>query len=248
VKEVKVKDGDKVKDGEILFIDNKEKEYQAPYNGNIVIKGNILTVEGKMPAIEDFDVPSVYKILVENGQKVEAGITLTEGSIDPRNLYDSLGLHAVQEYLVNNVQQVYTEQGIALDDKHVECIVRQMGRMARVVDPGESDYLIGSYVNKYLAEFKNKVLVEEGKKPAFIEPLIMGITSASLKTESFLSAMSFQEQVRVLTESSILGDMDYLRGLKENVIIGRPIPVGEAARVEDFTDLREVKNIENGNN
>lgn len=244
VMSVKVKDGGKVKDGDILFVDNKEKEYQAPYDGTVSIKGNILTVEGNMPAIEDFDVPAAYKILVKSGDKVEAGTVLTEGSVDPRNLYESLGLHAVQEYLVDNVQQVYTEQGIALNDKHVECIVRQMGRMARVVDPGDSDYLIGSYVNKYLAEYKNTEMIEAGKKPAYIEPLIMGITSASLKTESFLSAMSFQEQVRVLTESSILGDTDYLRGLKENVIIGRPIPVGEAARVEDFSELTEVKNIQ----
>jgi DNA-directed RNA polymerase subunit beta' len=243
VKKVKVKDGGKVKDGDIMFIDNNEKEYQAPYNGTISIKGNVLTVIGKISAIEEFEVPSSYKILVKNGQKVKVGTALTEGSIDPRNLYDVVGLHDVQEYLVDNVQKVYTEQGISLNDRHVECIVRQMGRMARVVDPGDSEYLIGSYVNKYLADFRNKLLEENSLKPAFIEPLILGITSSSLKTESFLSAMSFQEQVRVLTEASILGSVDYLRGLKENVIIGRPIPVGEAARIEDFSEIKEIKGL-----
>ncbi|MFH1547561.1 MAG: DNA-directed RNA polymerase subunit beta' [bacterium] len=243
VKEVKFKEGDKVKDGDIMFTDNKEKEYQAPYAGEVSIKGNVLTVTGKMPAIEEFDVPSAYKILVETGQEVKVGTPLTEGSVDPRNLYDVVGLHEVQEYLIDNVQQVYTEQGISLDDKHVECIVRQMGRMARVVDPGDSEYLIGSYVNKYLAEYRNKLLQKDDHKPAYIEPLIMGITSASLRTESFLSAMSFQEQVRVLTEASILGSIDYLRGLKENVIIGRSIPVGEAARIDDFSVLKEIKGV-----
>ncbi len=243
VKKVKVKDGKKVKDGDVMFVDNKEKEYQSPYGGRVEIKGNVLTVIGSVPAIEEFEVPAPYKILVESGDKIRAGTPMTEGSVDPRNLYDVVGLHEVQEYLINNIQQVYTEQGISLDDKHVECIVRQMGRMARVVDPGDSNYLIGSYVNKYLAEFKNKLLEKNGNKLAYIEPLIMGITSSSLRTESFLSAMSFQEQVRVLTEASIIGSVDYLRGLKENVIIGRPIPVGNAACIEDFTEIKEIEGL-----
>jgi DNA-directed RNA polymerase subunit beta' len=116
-----------------------------------------------------------------------------------------------------------------------------MARLARVLNSGDTDYLIGSYVNRYVADTKNELLSEEGKNKSLIVPLLLGIKASSLHTESFLSSMSFQEQVRVLTHSAILGKQDYLRGMKENVIIGRRIPSGDEAEVEDMSELPEIK-------
>jgi DNA-directed RNA polymerase subunit beta' len=243
VKELNVEDGDEVKDGEVMYVTMKEKERQAPFAGKVSIIGNIFKIEGKMEATEEFTVPSIYKLLVEDGDEVKAGKQLTDGNIDPETYAEIVGLLKTQEYIVDGAQQVYTEQGIAMDDKHVECIVRQMGRMAKVLDPGSTDYLMGSLVNKYVARIKNDILEDRDLKRIYLRDSLLGITAASLKTESFLSAMSFQEQVRVLTEASVIGKVDYLRGLKENVIIGRPIPVNESARIEDFMELEEFKDI-----
>ncbi len=241
-KELLVKDGDKVKDGEPIVIMNDETEHQAPFNGEVRIKGNIMKVIGNVPSTETFDVPPSYKVLVEDGDELEAGDVLTDGNVDPKGLFEILGeVLPVQEYIIDGVQQVYTEQGITMDDKHIECIVRQMGRTAKVLDPGNSGHLIGSFVNKFITEKKNELLAERDLKEACLDEQLMGITASSLKTEGFLSAMSFQEQVRVLTEASILGKVDYLRGLKENVIIGRKIPAGERARIDDFTQMDEIK-------
>jgi DNA-directed RNA polymerase subunit beta' len=241
--EMKVKNGDEVKDGQVMYVTTKGKEKQAPFAGKITIIGNVLKIEGYLDATDEFTVPLIYRILVEDGDELKAGTQLTDGNINPKTYFDIVGLRETQEYIVDGVQKVYTEQGIAMDDKHVECIVRQMGRMSKIVEPGNTDYLIGSLVNKFVASIKNDLLEKDGLKKAYIVDNILGITAASLKTESFLSAMSFQEQVRVLTEASIIGKTDYLRGLKENVIIGRPIPVGEKARIEDFMELEEFSEV-----
>jgi DNA-directed RNA polymerase subunit beta' len=240
-KEILVKDGDSVKDGEVMFVTNDEKEHQAPYPGKIAIVGNILEITGKIPAMEEYTIPDMYKVVISDGEELKAGQPITDGSFNPKQLFEIVGLLETLEYIIDGVQTVYTEQGISINDKHVECIVRQMGRMARVIESGDTSYLIGSFVNKNIAMIKNNALVSSGGKPSFVTDQLMGITGASLKTESFLSAMSFQEQVRVLTEASLLGKVDYLRGLKENVIIGRMIPVGESARIESFEKLDEFK-------
>ncbi|MBN1618098.1 DNA-directed RNA polymerase subunit beta' [Candidatus Dojkabacteria bacterium] len=240
VEDLMVKSGDKVKEGEVLFANKEKKEQQAPYAGTVKIFGNVLEISGRVPAFEEFTIMPTYKILVNSGDELKAGKVLTDGSIDPRTYLEAVNLLNVLEYVIDGVQSVYTEQGISMNDKHVECIVRQMGKMAKVIDSGDSSYLIGSFVNKFIAQMKNIQLESMGKKPAFVIDNLLGITAASLKTESFLSAMSFQEQVRVLTEAAIIGKTDYLRGLKENVIIGRPIPVGESARITDFSELEEI--------
>ena len=183
----------------------------------------------------------MYKIIASDGDSLKAGSPITDGSLNPKQVFEMVGLLKTLEYIIDGVQTVYTEQGIAMNDKHVECVVRQMGRMAKVVEPGDTNYLIGSFVNKYISNVKNDKIEKEKRKPAFIQEQLLGITASSLKTESFLSAMSFQEQVRVLTEASIIGKVDYLRGLKENVIIGRPIPVGEKARIDSFDELDEFQ-------
>lgn len=241
--EVSVKDGDKVKDGDVLFVTKDEKEIQAPFTGKVKMLGNVLEIEGLVPAIEEITAPPMYKILVKDGDELEAGTALTDGNVDPRTYFEAVGLLKTQEYIIEGVQKVYTEQGIAMDDKHIECIVRQMGRMAKVIEPGDSAYLIGALVNRHIAERKAEILEDQKRKAPYMKEQLMGITASSLTTESFLSAMSFQEQVRVLTEASIIGKVDYLRGLKENVIIGRPIPVGEVARIDDFSKLDEFQNI-----
>ena len=160
------------------------------------------------------------------GEIVEPGRPLTEGSIDPRRLSKIAGTDAVQRYLVDEVQQVYRLQGVKINDKHIEVIVRQMLKRVRISDPGDSDLLMGEQVEKHRFEEINQKMLDEGKKPAVGEPLLLGITKASLSTDSFLSAASFQETTKVLTDASIAGSVDSLRGLKENVIMGRLIPAG----------------------
>jgi len=139
-------------------------------------------------------------------------------------------------YLVDEVQEVYRLQGVRINDKHIEVIVRQMMRRVKVLDAGDTDFVAEEQVNKVTFEDANQVIIEKGKKPAVAEPLILGITKASLSTESFISAASFQETTKVLADASIAGKEDYLRGLKENVIMGRIIPAG--------TGLDEYKEID----
>ena len=141
-----------------------------------------------------------------------------------------------QKYILDGVQKVFSEQGVAIGDIHVEIILRQMARLGRVMESGDSDYLVGSLINRFISKARNDALVAEGKNVALVVPKLMGIKGSSLQTESFLSAMSFQEQVRVLTNSAILGKTDTLRGMKENVIIGRRIPSGDNARLENLKE------------
>jgi len=240
-KKISIEDGQKVKAGQMMYIDFEESEKQAPFDGTVSISAGILTIEGDVKAEETVSVLPKIEILVKDGQTVEAGDQLTEGSVDPKKLAEVAGLGKAQRYILDNVQKVFSEQGVAIADVHVEIIIRQMARLGRVLNAGDTEYLIGSYVNRYVAEIKNELLTEKERNKSLISPLLLGIKASSLHTESFLSAMSFQEQVRVLTHSAILGKQDYLRGMKENVIIGRRIPSGEEAMVEDMSELPEIK-------
>ncbi|WKZ31500.1 MAG: DNA-directed RNA polymerase subunit beta' [Candidatus Dojkabacteria bacterium] len=238
-KKVSVADGDKVTIGQTLFIDSHEKEKQAPFTGVVKIDHGIMTVTGKLDAEELISVLSGFDILVIDGQEVTAGTQITVGSVDPKKLAEYASITRAQEYVIREVQGVFSEQGVTIDDVHIEVIVRQMAKLGMVMDAGDSEYLIGSLVNRYGAELLNDGLREEGKNVALIAPKLLGIKTTALKTESFLSAMSFQEQVRVLTESAITGRVDTLQGMKENVIIGRRIPVGDEARI----DIEEAKEL-----
>jgi len=177
---------------------------------------------------EDKDHPIPYnaRLKVEIGDEVEAGQELTEGSIDPKELLAIKGIEAVQEYLLREVQRVYRLQGVEIGDKHVEVMVRQMLRKIKVTDAGDTTVLPGSLLD--IHEFKeiNTEAAEEDLEPATGEPILLGITKASLETDSFLSAASFQETTRVLTDAAIKGKHDELLGLKENVIIGKLVPAG----------------------
>ncbi|MDK6863994.1 DNA-directed RNA polymerase subunit beta' [Nosocomiicoccus ampullae] len=173
-----------------------------------------------------YTAPANARVIVEEGDKVSPGEMLTDGSIEPKNLLKVAGLNKTQEYLLKEVQKVYRSQGVEIDDKHVEVMVRQMLRKVRIIDAGETSLIPGALVDIHTFQEANKVVFKERKRPATAKPVLLGITKASLETESFLSAASFQETTRVLTDAAIKGKRDDLLGLKENVIIGKLIPAG----------------------
>ncbi|HHW39857.1 MAG TPA: DNA-directed RNA polymerase subunit beta' [Syntrophomonadaceae bacterium] len=173
-----------------------------------------------------YQIPFGSRIKVENGQYVEAGEELTEGSVNPHDLLQVKGITAVQDYLLREVQRVYRMQGVDINDKHIEVMIRQMLRKVKVEESGDTDLLPGGLIEVFDFEEENARVLAEGGEPASAKPVILGITKASLATDSFLSAASFQETTRVLTEASIKGKIDPLLGLKENVIIGKLIPAG----------------------
>ncbi len=240
-KSVLVTDGAKVKNGQVLYIDSEEMEKQSPYEGTVKIEGGVLTISGTIKAEESVSVLPKVQILVNDGDTIEAGTQLTEGSIDPKKLAETVSIQVAQKYVLDEVQRVFNEQAVPIGDIHVEVVIRQMARLGRVLDSGDSEYLVGSMVNRFVSDTKNNILLRDGKRKALIAPKLLGIKASALHTESFLSAMSFQEQVRVLTNSAILGKTDFLRGMKENVIIGRRIPSGESAAIKNLNDLEEIK-------
>jgi DNA-directed RNA polymerase subunit beta' len=240
-KKVNVSNGDKVKAGHPLYIDGAENERQAPYDGEVLLDNGILVFSGRVDAEETINVLPGFDILIQDGQEVTAGQQLTEGSIDPKRLAEVAGIPLAQEYVIRGVQEVFSEQGVAIDDIHVEIIVRQMAKLGIVMEGGDSGSLVGSLVNRFVANVKNDALRAREQNIALIVPKMIGIKAAALKTESFLSAMSFQEQVRVLTESAITGKIDRLRGMKENVLIGRRIPAGDEAALSNEDVLEQVE-------
>jgi DNA-directed RNA polymerase subunit beta' len=173
-----------------------------------------------------YEVPAGKHLRVHEGDRVRAGDRLTEGPVNPHDILRIKGPRAVQEYLLNEVQEVYRLQGVKINDKHIGVIVRQMLQKVKVVDPGDTDFLEGENVDKLTFREMNERVVKKGGKPATSEPLLLGITKASLTTQSFISAASFQETTRVLTDAAIRGAKDDLLGLKENIIIGHLIPAG----------------------
>ena len=189
-------------------------------------------------------IPYGSRIKVADGAQLEAGDELTEGSVNPHDILKIKGLRAVQDYMLQEVQRVYRLQGVDINDKHIEVIVRQMLKKVRVEEAGDSEFLPGTNVDILEFEDVNKQLVEEGKEPATGEQIMLGITKASLATNSFLSAASFQETTKVLTEAAIKGKIDPLVGLKENVIIGKHIPAGTG--MKKYQDIRlESEEVEN---
>ena len=177
----------------------------------------------------EYAIPHNAKLLVENGQFIRAGDAITDGPINPQEYLETRGREAVQRYLVKEVQRVYRSQGVTINDKHIEIIVRQMLRKVRIDQPGDTEQLPFELIDRFeFEEINNKVLAEGGE-PATAETVLLGVTKASLNTSSFLAAASFQETTRVLTEAAINGAKDRLVGLKENVIIGKLIPAGTGA-------------------
>lgn len=178
----------------------------------------------------DYFIPRGKQLNVINGDKVNAGDPLTSGTPVLHDILRILGPEVLQKYLVNQIQEIYRLQGIDINDRHIELIVRQMMRKVRIVEPGDTDFLVGDRVDKMHFKVVNAALEAEGKRVATAKPILMGITLSSLGTESFISAASFQETTRILAEATIAGQVDYLYGLKENIIIGKLIPAGTGLR------------------
>ncbi len=196
----------------------------------VIVTHDIEDVEPK-----EYLIPKGKHISVHEGDRVRAGEALMDGSSNPHDILKIKGEKELAKYLVDEVQEVYRLQGVRINDKHIEVIVRQMLRRVRVIDVGDTDFLVGEQAEKMIFEETNRRMIEEGKQPAVAEPLLLGITKASLSTESFISAASFQETTKVLTEASMWGKVDTLRGLKENVIMGRLIPAGTG--MEQYTRI-----------
>jgi len=194
--------------------------------GKIVRGNQQIIVHGEHGEFKEYLVPHGKHMLIHDGDQILAGDRLCEGPIDPHDILRIKGPGAVQEYLVNEIQGVYRLQGVKINDKHIEVIIRQVLQKVKILDPGDSNFLEGETVDKIKFQDENSRVIQEGGSPATFEPLLLGITKASLSTESYFSAASFQETTRVLTEAAINGKIDNLLGLKENVIIGRLIPAG----------------------
>jgi len=200
--------------------------------GKIIRGQQQIFVQGDEGETEEYLIPHGRHLHAHEGDRVMAGESLCEGSIDPHDILKVSGVNQVQEYLVNEIQEVYRLQGVKINDKHIEVIVRQMLQKVRVEHPGDTNFLEGEQVDRQKFAGENDRVIAEGGEPATFEPLLLGITKASLSTESFISAASFQETTKVLTEAAINGKVDRLRGLKENVIIGHLIPAGTG--VEEY--------------
>ncbi len=185
-----------------------------------------------------YAIPKGKHIVVQEGDYVRAGEALTEGSENPHDILAISGRKELANYLVDEIQQVYRLQGVRIHDKHIEVIVRQMLRRVRIREVGDSNFLVDQHVDRQLFDKENERVLAEGLRPAFAEDLLLGITKAALSTESWISASSFQETTKVLTEAAIHGKVDYLRGLKENVIMGRLIPAGTGLQAYRHLDVR----------
>jgi DNA-directed RNA polymerase subunit beta' len=217
-------------DGRVDIKDSKKKRE--------VVVTNDETGESKA-----YLIPYGSRIKVLDGSTIEAGDELTEGSVNPHDLLKIKGIRAVQDYLLREVQRVYRLQGVDICDKHIEVIVRQMLKKVRIDESGDTDFLPGTLVDVLDFEDSNEELISEGKKPAEGKQVILGITKAALATNSFLSAASFQETTKVLTDAAIKGKVDPLIGLKENVIIGKLIPAGTGMKRYRSTALNTDANF-----
>lgn len=195
-------------------------------NGTLRGKKRLVVTDEETGQEEEHLIPHGKHIITQIGDYVRKGQHLTEGAADPHEILEILGPNAVQEYLLSEIQKVYRLQGVTINDKHIELIISQMLRKVRITEPGDSDFFWGEQVDKESFMNENERLVEAGGQPAEGEPIMLGITKASVETESFISAASFQETTRVLTDASTLGKVDKLEGFKENVIMGHLIPAG----------------------
>lgn len=230
---VVIKDGGKVKVGDTLIVKSNKDEIKSELAGKVEITAKEVIINAnKEVEVEKF-VNAMSDLMVKDGDNVEMGDQLTFGSVDPKELAIYKGIGAAQKYIIKEIQYVYGIQGLEVDDRHLEIIIRQMSRYGLVTDSGDSElFLPGDYADALDIDSDNVVLVKDAKRPTKYERILLGITNSSIRTESFLSAASFEQQVRVLTDASLIGKVDHLRGLKENVIIGRPVPLGEQLKMK----------------
>ncbi|HEX8718303.1 MAG TPA: DNA-directed RNA polymerase subunit beta', partial [Gemmatimonadaceae bacterium] len=212
-------------DGVVKFGDIKRGKREINVHPLRLMDDGSTVIDDSQPA-QLYEVPAGKHLRVHEGDRVRAGDRLSEGPVNPHDILRIKGPRAVQEYLLNEVQEVYRLQGVKINDKHIGVIVKQMLQKVRILDPGDTEMLEGEHVDKGVFRDVNEGAMQEGSQPATSEPLLLGITKASLTTQSFISAASFQETTRVLTDAAIRGAKDDLLGLKENIIIGHLIPAG----------------------
>lgn len=217
--------GDELEAGD-LIASRGDSQITASHAGKANVKDRLVTISYEQNDEVDYDVPASARLLVKQGDKVKAGDQLTDGSINPHRILMILGREACELYLLTEVQQVYRSQGQNINDKHFEVILRKMLSKVKILHPGDTDLLPGDLIDRRYLLRLNEQQLKEGKSPATSVEILLGISKASLSTESFLSASSFQHTIKVLAGAAIEGKVDYLRGLKENVIIGKLIPAG----------------------
>ncbi len=222
---LKVEDGHEIEDG-TLIASRGDSEIIASHGGRVALEDRKVVVSYDQVDEAEYEVPASARLLVKNGDKVQAGNQLTEGSLNPHRILRILGREQTELYLLTEVQKVYRSQGQNINDKHFEVIIRKMLSKVQVTNPGDTDLLPGDLMDRLFLQRVNERILEAGQQPARAQQVLLGITKASLNTESFLSASSFQHTIKVLAGAAIEGKVDYLRGLKENVIIGKLIPAG----------------------
>jgi DNA-directed RNA polymerase subunit beta' len=232
-----------IKDKTVIAIGPNEEKKLAAIDGTMFIDDRCIMIRNEREEKEEHQVPVVYQVFVEDGDVVTPGQQLTDGAKDPQQILVTLGPDAVQRYIIDEVQKVYKSQGVNTNDKHIEVICRQMLRKVSIVYPGDTDFLQDERVDRFEFNRINEEILAQGGEPATAIPVLLGITKASLETDSFLSAASFQETTRVLTEAAINGKVDALRGLKENVIIGKLIPAGSGYGVTGGLNLSNLDTV-----
>lgn len=223
---IRVKDGQAIDEGNVLLERVSGDIITSPASGIVEIAGNTLFVRSKGKGAREFVIPPGYSIWVKDGQRVEIGAQLTDGHLDPEELYRVRGREAVEDYILQEVQSIYALQGSRLNDKHIDIITRQMFSRVEIDEAGETTLLPGEVVDKTTLHYENEVVSENKNETASGREMLLGITRVSLSTESFLSSASFQETAKVLIGAAVTGKIDRLEGLKENVIIGRLVPAG----------------------
>lgn len=236
---VRVKSGTDISAGDVLASNDDESlPVIAPFDGKVEVNKKELVITSGSAAPARYEIPGFKQLLVAEGDQVEAGDRLTSGSINLQELMRLKGVEATQRYIVNQILRIYAAQGENVSAKHLEIVVRQMFSRVQIEDPGDTPFVTGDIVSKAAVVEQNRLLTEEGKSPAQFTQLLLGITKVSIWSDSFLSAASFQDTTRVLINAAVSGRVDHLYGLKENVIIGRKIPVGTGVpRREEGTEV-----------
>jgi DNA-directed RNA polymerase subunit beta' len=242
--QTQLKNGDHVTENEPLFINHAGKAVKAKAAGIVNMEGDkIVVVRESEEHVREYVIPASFSLQIKDHDLVTKGQQMTEGNLNLGQILALRGTLEAQNYLVKEVQDIYVSQGQNIHDKHVEVIVRQMFSKMRIIESGDSEFLVGDLIDKARLNDTNDKLVADGRKPAQAEQLLMGITKVSLNTESFLAAASFQETTRVLIEAALAAKTDTLRGLKENVIIGKLIPAGTGFNPQAVTELIEEEQV-----
>jgi DNA-directed RNA polymerase subunit beta' len=271
---LEVKDGDKVFAGDILakiprevartkditgglpraeeLFEARRPKYPAvisEIDGTVQFGGLVrgyrrLTVTSEKGGEKEYLIPKGAHLSVGEGERVRAGTPLMDGSVNPHDILRVLGEKELAEYLLREVQEVYRLQGVNINDKHIEVIIRQMLRWVKVEEVGDTEFLVDEQVDKFIFQEENERVMKKGGKPAKARPLLLGITKSALSTDSFIAAASFQETTRILTEASLYGKVDYLRRLKENIIMGRLIPAGTGYKYYRDVELKSASGKE----